>query len=47
LHPIERAAKVTSSYGLYDCATFVADDIREITALEREEQSATIWIAKI
>jgi hypothetical protein len=47
LHFIERSSEVSRSYGLNGCAAFVADDVREVRALERQEESAALCIAKI
>ena len=47
LHFIERSTEVGGLNGSDDCAAFVAGDIREIAAHERQQKSAALWIAKI
>jgi hypothetical protein len=47
LHLIKRATEISGLDALDDRAAFVADDIREITAIERQQESATFWSTKI
>jgi hypothetical protein len=47
LHFVERSTEVGGFDSLDDCAAVVADDIDEIAALERQQESAALGIAKI
>jgi hypothetical protein len=47
LHFVERSTEVSGLNGLDSCAAFVADDVREIATLEREQKSAALLISKI